>query len=217
MNFGPHDPTGEAEAELEHRQMKENHQITCYNVNFACLAAQCKWGKAALHYQYYRRLLDRIKDEIAHVGKPTLLSGLRKLAQDIDGCYHEQRSEISHENLKPPKSGSTKSAPKQQSKPTTSTSAQTPQKSSDKKPEGSECAAPPKTNAARLTAPSSRNPELHGKLGKDGNPTPEECQWRFDNKLCMFCGGTGHIAANCNKKNAKARSASVAESSDSKK
>lgn len=220
-NFGPHDPTGEAEAELERLHMKETHRITKYNVDFARLAAQCEWGEAALRYQYYRGLPARIKDEISRVGKPTLLSGLRKLAQDIDGRYHERRSEISRETPKPAKPDSSKPASEQQNKPASSTS----QKSSDKKPDHSERAASNKSTNARPPAPASRSPELQGKLGKDGKLTQEERQRRFDNKLCMFCGGTGHIAKDCNKKNAKARSATtkttesatVAESSDSKK
>jgi hypothetical protein len=224
VNFGPHDPTGEAEAELERLHMKENHRITKYNVDFARLAAQCEWGEAALRYQYYRGLPARIKDEISRIGKPVLLSGLRKLAQDIDGRYHERRSEISRENPKPSKPDSSKPASEQQQSKPSSSNPPTSGKSSDKKPDHSERAAA-KSNTPRPSAPASRSPELQGKLGKDGKLTQEERQRRFDNKLCMFCGGAGHIAKDCNKKNAKARAAttkptdpaSVAESSDSKK
>jgi len=102
------------------------------------------------------------------------------------------------------------------------------QKSPEKKNENSDRSAPcpgPRPNTSAV--PASRNPELQGKLGKDGKLTAEERQRRIDNKLCLFCGGTGHMARDCPKRNkdSKARSATtkatepapVAESSDSKK
>ena len=42
-------------------------------------------------------------------------------------------------------------------------------------------------------------PDLVGKLGKDRKLTPQECQHRMDNSLCLFCGKTGHIAKECPK------------------
>ena len=47
-NFGPHNPVGDAEAELERLHFKENQHITKYMVDFARLSAQCEWGEAAL-------------------------------------------------------------------------------------------------------------------------------------------------------------------------
>ena len=224
VNFGPHDPVGDAESELERLHMKENQRITKYMVDFSRLAAQCQWGEAALRHQFYRGLPGRIKDEIARVGKPILLTELRKLAQSIDARYWERRSEISRETPTTTKnSAPSKPASEQNSKPSSS------QKPSEKKADNSDrpasrpAASRPNTNAT----PASRNPELQGKLGKDGKLTAEERQRRFDNKLCMFCGGTGHMARDCPKRNKdqKARSATikttepapVAESSDSKK
>ena len=46
------------------------------------------------------------------------------------------------------------------------------------------------------------DPNLTGKLGKDGKLTPQEHQRRMDNSLCLFCGKTGHIAKECPKSTA---------------
>jgi hypothetical protein len=42
-NFGPHNPVGEAESELERLQMKETHHIMKYNVDFTCISSQLYW------------------------------------------------------------------------------------------------------------------------------------------------------------------------------
>ena len=34
-------------------------------------------------------------------------------------------------------------------------------------------------------------------LNSAGHLTPEQRQERFDKKLCMYCGGAGHMRANC--------------------
>ena len=83
-NFGPHDPEGEAEANLENLKMRDNQRIVKYLVNFNHLAACVQWGDAALRRQMYRGLPSRIKDEIARVGKPDTLHELRSLTQSID-------------------------------------------------------------------------------------------------------------------------------------
>jgi hypothetical protein len=225
-NFGPHDPVGEAESEMERLHLKEGDRITKYNVAFSRLSAQLLWGDAALRHQYYRGLPARIKDEIARVGKPLNLIGLRTLAQSIDARYWERRSEISREHSSSKPSNPSKSSSDQQNKSSSASSSS--QKPADRKSDNanSRPANSSRANNSNPT-PASRNPELQGKLGKDGKLTAEERQRRFDNKLCMFCGGTGHIAKDCNKRDkaAKARSSNikptepttVAESSGSKK
>ena len=64
-NFGPHDPEGEAEADLKNLKMRDNQCIVKYLVDFNCLAAHVQWGDAALCQQMYCGLPSRIKDEIA--------------------------------------------------------------------------------------------------------------------------------------------------------
>ena len=83
-NFGPHDPKGEAEADLENLKMRNNQCIMKYLVDFNRLAARVQWGDTALRQQMYHGLLSRIRDDIARVGKPNTLHELHSLAQSID-------------------------------------------------------------------------------------------------------------------------------------
>ena len=46
------------------------------------------------------------------------------------------------------------------------------------------------------------DPNLTGKLGKDGKLTPQEHQCCMDKSLCLFCGKMGHIAKECPKSTA---------------
>jgi len=69
--FGPHDPVADAEHQLEHLRMKDLYHVTRYIVDFNRLASQVQdYGDGALHCLFYSGLPDRLKDEIARVGKP---------------------------------------------------------------------------------------------------------------------------------------------------
>src|SRR3954453_3863920 len=74
-NFGPYDPEGEAEAELDALQMKDNQKITKYLVEFNWITARLQWGNAALRHTFYRGLPSRVKDEISCSGKSATLTG----------------------------------------------------------------------------------------------------------------------------------------------
>ena len=93
--FGPHDPITNAEHQLEHLRMKDVHRITRYIMDFNRLASQVQdYGDGALRRLFYSRLPDRLKDEIARVGKPLTLHGLWALCQEIDVRYWERKDEI---------------------------------------------------------------------------------------------------------------------------
>jgi len=93
--FGPHDPIADAEHQLEHLRMKDAHCVTRYIMDFNHLASQVQdYGDGTLRHLFYSGLLDRLKDEIAQVGKPLTLHGLRALCQEIDARYREHKDEI---------------------------------------------------------------------------------------------------------------------------
>jgi hypothetical protein len=52
---------------------------------------------SAVTRQYYKALPDRLKDEIARIGKPTDLHDLQDLVATLDQRYWERQSEISHD------------------------------------------------------------------------------------------------------------------------
>src|ERR1700730_9361615 len=60
----------------------------------------------------------------------------------------------------------------------------------------------------------AKKPHLEGKLGADGKLTPEECQWCFDNNLCLFCGAAGHKANKCCKQTLQANANAARVTSD---
>jgi len=206
--FGPHDPIADAEHQLEHLRMKDAHRVTRYIVDFNRLASQVQdYGDGALRRLFYSGLPDRLKDEIARVGKPLTLHGLRALCQEIDARYWERKDEISRMT----KTQSTSSP----TKPSNSggNSSNSGQEKSKAGNSSSSVSGSSKTTSNQSTTGS--RPDLTNKLGKDGKLTADERKRRLDNNLCMFCGGTGHFADNCPKKTkkAKARAAAIAAES----
>src|SRR5882724_13076924 len=81
-------------------------------------------------------------------------------------------------------------------------------------------------NKGSTTERKPTTPDLSSKLSKDRKLTPQERQCRLENKLCLFCGASGHVAKDCPKStsaSSKARASkteqdkSVSTGSDSKK
>ena len=64
VNFGPHDPVGDAETSLTNLTMGEDSRIVKYNVEFWKLVAWLDWNKCALTARYFSRLPLRIQVEI---------------------------------------------------------------------------------------------------------------------------------------------------------
>jgi len=209
--FGPHDPVADAKHQLEHLQMKDLYCVMQYIMDFNHLTSQVQdYGDGTLHCLFYSGLLDRLKDEIARVGKPLTLNGLRALCQEIDTCYWEHKDKISHMMKSQPTSSST-------TKPSNS-GGNTP-KSGQAKTSNS----PSSTNTSGLSkatsnqSSSSSKLDLTNKLGKDRKLTADKHKQWLDNNLCMFCGGTGHFTDNCAKKSKKAKAHAAAVAAESSK
>ena len=182
--------------------------ITKYLVEFNRLAVRVQWGDTPLRHQLYNRLLPRIKDEISQVGKPDNLTDLRLLAQSIDACYWERRSEIAHET--PANKSQDKSSDKGKTPATLATQNTNP-------PKSGQSSTPWNTPAPTTSNTPKPASTLALKLRKDGRLTQEERQRCMDNNLCLFCGKPGHIAKECLKATsaaAKARATTAEKAPD---
>jgi len=205
--FGPHDPVADAEHQLDHLRMKENHRANRYMVDFNRIVSQIRgYGDGALCHHFYTGLPDRIKDEISRISKPCILNSLRILTQEIDARYWERKEEVARQN-----------------KTSTSTSTNAPNTKSGKtdkgKSSGNTAQSSSSSTPTLKSNKSGKTAELSDKLSKDGKLTSEECKHRFDMNLCMFCGETGHKAKDCPKSGsraAKARAATTTTTSEAK-
>jgi Domain of unknown function (DUF4939) len=210
VNFGPFDPEGEAEAELDKLQMRDNHKATKYLVEFQRLAARVEWGDAALRRQLYKGLPDRIKDDIARVGKPNKLSELRAMIQAFDARYWERRSEITRDSAKTERSND-----KGKSVQTSNTNDRKTQHSGKPNPNNSGNSGK-SGNSSNNSGNAKKPSDLSTKLGSDGKLTAEERKRRYENNLCLFCGRTGHVAKECSRATSSAAKARAASTSNSK-
>ena len=188
--FGPIDPTADAKDNLDNPRMCDNHHIVKYNVDFNCLAIQTGWDNSILWHHYYSGLAECIKDIIGQVGKPSTLTELKNLAHSINACHWEQLHKKSRSN-KSNQSNTSKSDKKPQnsnSQPqsTASKPQQKQQNSNDKSNKSSSTSTPIKSGISNT-------------LTKDGKLTQQEWQCCLTNNLCMYCGGVGHKASDCNK------------------
>ena len=93
-NFGPFDPVGEAEAEIEMLVMAEGSHSANYFVEFNRLASRIQWDDHALFRQAYKGLARHIRNEMVHHDRPVTLLDLCKLVKAIDYRYWERKAEI---------------------------------------------------------------------------------------------------------------------------
>jgi hypothetical protein len=190
--FGPHDPTADAEDSIDNLKMRENQRILKYNVDFNRLAVQTGWNDSVLRHRYYTGLAERIKDIMGQQGKPPTLPEMKSLAQAIDSRHWERLREKSRSDKpqskpdnRPPSKPDNKSTPSENKKHNSGST----------------------SNNNKQTPKPSSVPSIADKLGKDGKLNTSERQRRIDNNLCLYCGGTGHKADECKKSSSSASKA----------
>ena len=140
---------------------------------------------------------------MVHHDKPTTLSDLRKLVQDIDSRYWEHKAEISHENA------SRTSGNKSENKSDNSKTEKGKGSYKSKQKDLNSSSGSTSSKGSTLESKKS-NPDLSSKLGKDGKFTPQERQHHLDKNLCLFCGVSGHMAKDCLKSTSAAAKARAA-------
>ena len=204
IQFGPVDPTADAEDSIDNLKMQDNQHIVKYNVEFNRLAIRTGWDDSVLRHRYYSGLAERIKDIMGQQGKPGTLELMKHLAHSIDARHWERQREKSRAGKgKSDSKSDGKSDKPDDKKGSSSNNNNSKGKNNNKKNDKS-------------ASSSGNSASLSDKLGKDGKLTPAERQRRFDNNLCMFCGGVGHTAKDCTKSTsstakAKARATQVKE------
>src|SRR6202045_4282222 len=204
-NFGPYNVIHEAEFKLERLQMREDQKLTKYTISFNRFTAIVHWDEYTLQRQFYKGLASHIKDELARVNHADTLRRLREQASAIDSRYWAWQQEISRDSVKAPTPNNNKKETSDNSKSSNPPSAAKSDKSSDKRQvnsrsnSGTSGSKPAGASSNSSDSGEAKKPHLEGKLGADGKLTPEECQQRFDNNLCLFCGAVGHKANECHK------------------
>lgn len=219
LNFGPHDPVGDAEAKLTNLRMRNNQRISEYTVQWNQYATRTGWDEAALRHRFYAGLPSRIKDEVARNGKPTSLTQLRTLAQIIDGRYWERQAELGRERNAANRAANNTSNSGNNNQRNNSGNSNGNSGQKNNKP--AQTTASGSSGAKPVAAPSNNSNSgkppagtLNSKLGKDGQLTTQERERRFKNNLCMFCGKAGHTAKECNKASSSAAKARAAKAVD---
>ena len=81
------------EIELRHLSMQSDSQVSEYLVHFNTLASQVLWGDAALCFQFYDGLPDRLKDKIGILGKPKSLREMVSATVHYNALYWERQAE----------------------------------------------------------------------------------------------------------------------------
>jgi len=92
--FGPRDLITDAMTSLENLRYRDSGKATRYTIDFNRHARKTGWNEQALSHQYYKGLPDRLKDEIACLGKPSGLKALQDLVATLDQRYWECQTEI---------------------------------------------------------------------------------------------------------------------------
>ncbi len=183
-HFGPLNPTGTAEIELHHLSMQPDSRISEYLVWFNTLASRVSWGDAALRFQFYDGLPERLKDKIVILGKPESLQEMVNVTIHYDALHWEQQAKRRMNHWFDPKT----TLPRPSEPPHTPTT--------NLLPTNRNSATTPHQPKTSRTTPHTPKP-YDNVLGLDGKLKPEELEHRHKNKLCLVCSSGNHWANEC--------------------
>ena len=156
INFGPYDALTDAKAELNALIMNNSHKATRFFIDFFQLSTLYNYNDRALLWKAYSTLPKRVKDEMTHFDRPSMLQELRDLVLRIDQRYWERKAKLAHESGPAPQTDGKF-------------------RNESLKPELANEASGSKDNK-KPKAQVQKRPDLMDKLGKDGKLTPQERQ-----------------------------------------
>jgi hypothetical protein len=206
---------------LKGLRYKDSSKATCYTIEFNRHARHTGWNKQALTRCYYKGLPDRLKDDIARVGKPTSLQSLQELVSTLDQRYWERQSEVSRDKRSTSNQqstsksqNSTKGCSNNWSNNNHNSCGNRSDKQSNQNQQSQNKGKDQKmpANASASSSSGAKSNSIANLLGPDGKLKPGE-QCCIDNILCLRCGQSGHIIHDCkvnfNKAKPKGRAATV--------
>ncbi|MBW0557939.1 hypothetical protein O181_097654 [Austropuccinia psidii MF-1] len=164
-----------AEQELDNLRGKESGHVSLYITDFRSLMSRIgDWGERAYIHVYRRGLASRLLDQLAsYPGNFDTLQELMDISLELDTRYHErQREKGSHQEKKPPVTGSNSLRP--------------PQDSSSKRPHH-------KKNKKGKQFQASKEKPHSSLLNKDNTLIGSEKERRIKEGLCTDCGGKNPI------------------------
>ena len=170
-----HHPGGADAAGRLHTLSQGSCSVAEYTLEFRTLAADSRWDDAALLSAYRRGLSEEIKDLIVR-DRPSSTQDLIDLALTMDSRLHERR----RERAQHPRGASGVSGPR----------------------------TGPRNSSPHAASPAPSLPQprppLTRPLGEDepmqlgrSRLTPEIREQRMRDRLCLYCGKTGHLIRTC--------------------
>jgi hypothetical protein len=91
QTYGDIDEVRVAEQRLH--EIRQRGTAMEYTAEFQRNQVKTNWGEAGYIAQYYRGLVDRVKDDIVRGGRPTTLQGTIEMAIEIDNRHWEREQE----------------------------------------------------------------------------------------------------------------------------
>lgn len=188
--FGNANEVAWAERQLSKLQMRPHQECIGYVTRFRNLINCLSWNDAAYVSAFKRGLPDRILDEIMRSSKHIdTLDAYIELALEIDRRYWEMQS------YKEQRTG--------------------PQRARNFSTGNRDTATFPSHSKNQGTKKVDAKPQDSGKLNKDKKLTDTERERRVKLGLCMYCGNSGHLRAECpeliKKENSNSLAAAVTE------
>ena len=170
-----HPTQGSDAAGRLHTLCQETRSVADYTLEFRTLAADSGWDDAALRSAYRRGLSEELKDLLVR-DQPSSLNELATLAHRLDDRLRERRQERAQWRESSSRNPSVRLETKVPHR------------------------GPAHTNPAFLPSSAHRDSAAEGEepmqLGRS-QLTPGIREHRFRQRLCLYCGGEGHVLRTC--------------------
>jgi hypothetical protein len=179
--------------------LKQTQSATSYATEFTRHCAYLHWGDEAFRHAYFDGLKEDVKDKLLTPNEFKTLVDLIDASVKWDNLLYQRR----------------RTNPSTTSR-STNTRIDTPVNKT--RPFTFQPSSRP-TNTTSTPASSTFTPvpmEVDAVRPRFAPLTTEERKYRMDNKLCMYCGKTGHIARDCRAKSSTQGRVNANTSSDSK-